>query len=70
MNLFKVNNNNAKFNTRAMSTTLLLTDFTRFSGVYILELEQANRDWENLCYFTKTRQKPDLMVICNHHESL
>ena len=58
MNLFKVNNNNAKFNTRAMSTTLLLTDFTRFSGVNILELEKANTDWENLLFYqnsAKTR---------------
>ena len=54
MNLFKVNNNNAKFNTRAMSTTLLLTDFTRFSGVNILELEKANRDWENLLFYQKS----------------
>lgn len=41
-----------------MSTTLLLTDFTRFSGVNILELEKTNRDWENLLFYqnsAKTR---------------
>lgn len=37
-----------------MSTTLLLTDFTRFSGVNILELEKANRDWENLLFYQKS----------------